>query len=142
MCVNYRGLNWLTIKNQYPLLLISRLLDQFSHAKVYTKIDVRETYNLVRIWEGDEWKMEHVHNSVQPFWICCDALWPYQCSCCFQHMMNHVFCEYLDDFMVCYIDDILIFSKNMVDHERHVCLVLEKLREVGFYAKLEKCEFH
>jgi hypothetical protein len=56
--------------------------------------------------------------------------------------MNDVFHEFLDDFMVCYIDDIPIFSKNMEDHERHVCLVLEKLWEVGLYAKLEKCEFH
>jgi hypothetical protein len=60
----------------------------------------------------------------------------------FQHMMNDVFREYLDDFVVYYIDDILIFSKNMVDQERHVCLVLEKLQEVGLYAKLEKCGFH
>ncbi len=56
--------------------------------------------------------------------------------------MNNNFHEYLDDFMVCYIDDILILLKNMEDHERHVCLVLEKFWEVGFYAKLEKCEFH
>jgi hypothetical protein len=60
----------------------------------------------------------------------------------FQHMMNDVFHEYLDDFVVYYIDDISIFSKNMVDHERHVHLVLEKLQEVCFYAKLEKCGFH
>ncbi len=60
----------------------------------------------------------------------------------FQHLMNDIFHEYLDDFMVCYIDDILILSKNMEDHERHVCLVLEKFWKVGFYAKLEKCEFH
>jgi hypothetical protein len=58
-----------------------------------------------------------------------------------QHLMNNVFREYLDDFVVYYIDDILIFS-NMEDHERHVCLVLKKLQEVGLYAKLEKCEFH
>ncbi len=60
----------------------------------------------------------------------------------FQHLMNDVFHEYLDDFMVCYINKIIISSKNMEDHECHVCLVLEKLWEVGFYAKLEKCEFH
>jgi len=60
----------------------------------------------------------------------------------FQHMMNNVFHEYLDNFMVCYIDDIFIFSKNMEDHERHVHLILEKFREVGLYIKLEKCEFH
>jgi hypothetical protein len=60
-------------------------------------------------------------------------------------MMNDVFCEYLDDFVVYYIDDIFIFLKNMEDRECHehlVCLILEKFREVGLYAKLEKCEFH
>jgi hypothetical protein len=55
--------------------------------------------------------------------------------------MNDVFCEYLDDFVICYINDILILSKNMEDYEHHVCLVLEKLLEVEFYAKLEKCKF-
>jgi hypothetical protein len=60
----------------------------------------------------------------------------------FQHMMNDVFSEYLDDFMVCYIDDIFIFLKSMTDHEHHVCFVLEKLRKVGLYAKMEKYGFH
>jgi hypothetical protein len=60
----------------------------------------------------------------------------------FQHLMNDVFREYLNDFVVCYIDNILIFSKNMEDRECHVCLILEKLWEVGLYTKLENCEFH
>jgi hypothetical protein len=60
----------------------------------------------------------------------------------FQYLMNDVFREYLDDFMICYIEDILIFSKKMEDHEFHVCLVLKKFQEVGLYTKLEKCEFH
>jgi hypothetical protein len=60
----------------------------------------------------------------------------------FQHLKKDVFHEYLDDFVVCYINDIFSFLKNMEDHEHHVCLVLEKLREVEPYAKLEKCEFH
>jgi hypothetical protein len=60
----------------------------------------------------------------------------------FQNLMNNIFHEYLDDFVVYYIDDILIFSKNMGDHECHVYLILEKLWEVKLYAKLEKCEFH
>jgi hypothetical protein len=60
----------------------------------------------------------------------------------FQHLMNNFFCKWLDDFVVCYIDDIFIFSKNMEDHECHVCLVLEKFWEVKLYTKLEKCEFH
>ncbi len=60
----------------------------------------------------------------------------------FQHLMNDAFREYLDDFVVCYIDEILIFSKSMANHEHHVHLVLEKLQEVELYAKLEKCEFY
>jgi hypothetical protein len=60
----------------------------------------------------------------------------------FQHLINDVFHEHLDDFMVCYIDDILIFSKNMEDHECPACPILEKLQKVEFYAKLKKCEFH
>jgi hypothetical protein len=63
-------------------------------------------------------------------------------SIVFQHMMNDVFHEYLDDFVVCYISDILIFSKNMEYHEHHIHLVFEKFWEVSFYVKLEKCEFH
>jgi hypothetical protein len=59
----------------------------------------------------------------------------------FQHLMNDVFCEYLDDFVVCYIDDIFIFSKNLEEDE-HIQFVLDKFKEVEFYAKLEKCEFH
>jgi len=55
--------------------------------------------------------------------------------------MNDVFCKYLDDFMVCYINDILIFSKNVEDQKQHVCLILDKLKEVEFYAKLKRCEF-
>jgi len=60
----------------------------------------------------------------------------------FQHLMNNVVCENLDDFVVCYIDDIFIFSKNMEDHELHVDMVLKELHKVKLYAKLEKCEFH
>ncbi len=106
---------------------------------MYTKIDLLGRYNLVRIRKGDEWKMtfKSCYNNfkyvVMPFGLT-NAL------VVFQHQMNDVFREYLDDFMVCYIDNIFIFSKNMEDH--HVHLVLEKLQEVGLYAKLKKCEFH
>jgi hypothetical protein len=141
MCVDYRGLNWLTIKNQHPLPLISRLFDQVSHAKVYTKIDLRGEYNLVCIWKGDEWKMTfrthygHFEHVMMLFSLTNTLV-------IFQNLMNDVFREYLDDFVVCYINDILIFSKNMADHKHHVHLMLEKLWEVKFYVKLEKCEFH
>jgi hypothetical protein len=108
---------------------------------VYIKIDLHGAYNLVCIREGDEWKTSfktcygHFEYFVMPFGLIGALV-------VFQYMMNDVFCEYLDDFVIYYIDDILIFSKNMVDNECHVRLVLENLREVGLYAKLEKCGFH
>ncbi len=135
MCVDYRGLNRLTIKNWHLLHLISRLLDHLNHAKVYIKIDLHGTYNLVCIRKCDEWKTmfkiryNHFEYVVMPFGLTNTFV-------IFQHFMNNVFCEYLDDFVVCYIDDIFIFSKNMEDRECHVCVVLEKFWEVGFYAKL------
>jgi hypothetical protein len=108
---------------------------------VYTKIDLHEAYNLICIQKGDEWKMtfkihyDHCGYIVMPFGLT-------NAPIVFQHMMNDVFYDYLDDFMVFYINNILIFSKNMVDHECHVRLVLEKFLEVRIYAKLEKCGFH
>ncbi len=138
--VNYHGLNQFTIKNWYPLPLILGLLDQINRAKVYTKIDLHGAHNLVHIWKKDEWKTKfktrygHFEYVVMPFGT--NAL------IIFQHLMNDVFCRYLDDFVVCYNVEIFIFLKNMVDHEYHVHVVLEKFREVGHNAKLEKCEFH
>jgi hypothetical protein len=114
MCVDYHGLNQFTIKNQYPLLLISRLLDQVNRAKVYTKIDLCQAYNLVHIQKGDKWKMtfktcySHFKYVVMPF-----GLKLTNAPIVFQHLRNDVFHEYLDDFVVCYTNDIIIFSKNM-----------------------------
>ena len=141
MCVDYHGLNKITIKNRYPLPLIFGLLDQLGRANVYTKIDLRGAYNLVHIKEGDEWKTAfrtrygHFEYNVMPFGLT-------NAPAIFQHLMNDVFREFLDDFVICYLDDILIFSKNEEDHEKYVWLVLEKLRNAGLYAKLEKCVFH
>lgn len=123
-----------------PMPLISGLLDQLGQAKIYTKIDLRGAYNLVRVKEGDEWKTafrtryRHFEYNVMPFGLT-NAL------AIFQHMMNNIFREFLDDFVVCYLDDILIYSKNPEDHERHVRLVLQKLRDSGLYAKLENVCF-
>jgi hypothetical protein len=139
--MDYRGLNKVTIKNRYPLLLISGLFDQLGQAKIHTKIDLCGAYNLVRIKEGDEWKTAfrtrygHFEYNVMPFGLT-------NAPAIFQHLMNDVFREFLDDFVVCYLDDILVFSKNEEEHINHVRLVLEKLRTAGLYAKLEKCVFH
>lgn len=133
-------MNSVTIRNRYPLPLIALLLDQLASAKVFTKIDLSGAYNLVRIWSGDEWKTAfrtrygHFKYRVMPFGLT-------NGPAVFQHMINDIFREYLDQFVVCYLDDLLVFSPSEEEHDRHVRLVLEKLREVGLYAKLEKCQF-
>jgi len=108
---------------------------------VYTKIALCGGYNLVHIREGNEWKTtfrtdyDHFEYVVMPFGLT-------NACVVFQHLMNDVFHEYLDNFLVYYINDIIIFSKNVEDHEHHIRLILDKLRKVEIYAKLKKCEFH
>jgi len=140
LCVDYRGLNKITKKNRYPLPLISGLLDRLCTRKIFTKLDLRGAYNLLRIHLGDEWKIAfrtrygHFEYTVMPFGLT-------NAPTVFQHLMNDIFWEYMDECVVVYLDDILIFSKNQEDHDKHVRLVLATLREHGLYAKLEKCEF-
>lgn len=140
LVVDYRGLNKITIRNRYSLPLISSLLEQMNGAKYFSKIDLRGAYNLVRIRPGDEWKTAfrtrygHFEYTVMPFGLT-------NAPTVFQHMANDVFREFLDQFVVVYLDDILIYSRTKEEHEMHVRKVLEKLREFGLYAKLEKCQF-
>ena len=140
LCVDYRGLNKVTVRNRYPLPLIPELLDRLRSARVFSKIDLRGAYNLVRIKPGDEWKTAfrtrygHFEYKVMPFGLT-------NAPAVFQHMMNDIFREYLDHFVVIYLDDILVFSSSAEEHTRQVRLVLTKLREHGLYAKREKCEF-
>ena len=141
LCVDYRRLNSITVKNRYPLPLISDLLDRLKHASVFSKIDLRGAYNLLRIAEGDEWKTAFrtpyglFEYKVMPFGLT-------NAPASFQHLMNHNFRDMLDDFAIIYLDDILVFSRSTEDHEQHVIQVLERLRQTGLYAKAEKCEFH
>jgi hypothetical protein len=140
LCVDYRGLNKITKKNRYPLPLISGLLDRLRTRKIFTKLDLRGAYNLLRIRPGDEWKTAfrtrygHFEYTVMLFGLT-NAL------AVFQHLMNDIFREYMDEFVMVYLDDILIFSKDQETHDKHVRLVLATLREHGLYAKMEKCEF-
>ena len=141
LCVDYRGLNKITIKNHYPLPLINELLDQLSKAKVFTKIDLRGAYNLVRIAPGEEWKTAfrtrygHYEYTVMPFGLC-------NAPATFQHFMNNVLSDYLDQFAIAYLDDILIFSPTYKTHVSHVKKVLNRLRTHSLFAKLEKYCFH
>ena len=141
LCVDYRGLNAMTAKNRYAIPLIPSLLDRLTSAKIYTKIDLRNAYNLIRIREGDQWKTAfrtcygHFQYNVMPMGLT-------NAPAVFQHMINDVLRDYLDIFVVAYLDDLLIFSANPIEHEQHVKKVLTCLREAGLFAKLEKCHFH
>jgi hypothetical protein len=111
MCVDYRGFNKITIKNRYPLPLIFGLFNQLGQAKIYTKIDLRRAYNLVQIKRGDEWKTTfqtrywHFEYNVIPFGLI-------NVHTIFQHLMNDIFCEFLNNFVVYYLHGIFIFSKK------------------------------
>jgi hypothetical protein len=140
LCVDYRGLNQITIKNRCPLPLITETLDKLKGAKIYTKIDIYGAYNRIRIKEGDEWKTAfrtrygHFEYLVMPFGLT-------NAPATFQAYINDTLREFLDEFCVVYLDDILIYSKNRKEHIQHVKKVLAKLREAGLYANTSKCEF-
>lgn len=140
LCVDYRALNNITIKNRYPLPLIPEALDRLRGAKVFTKMDLRGAYNLVRIKEGDEWKTAfrtrygHFECMVMPFGLT-------NAPAAFQHFMNDVFRDVLDRFVLIYLDDILVFSDTEEEHRKHVRFVLERLIKNKLYCAPEKCEF-
>ena len=140
LCVDYRALNNITIKNRYPLPLIPEALDRLRKATVYTKLDLRGAYNLVRVKSGDEWKTAfrtrygHFECLVMPFGLT-------NAPAVFQHFMNDVFRDLLDITVLVYLDDILVFSESETDHSDHVRQVLQRLIKHGLYAKAEKCEF-
>jgi hypothetical protein len=140
MCIDYRSLNEVTIKNKYPLPRIDDLFDQLQGAKYFSKIDLRSGYHELRIKEADIQKTafvtryKHYEFTLMPFRLT-------NAPAFFMNIMNKVFMEELDKFVVVFIDDILIYSKNHEDHEHHLQIVLERLRAHQLYAKLSKCEF-
>jgi len=141
ICVDFCGLNHISKKDRYPLLLISNLLDLPHKARVYSKIDLHHAYHLVCIANSDEWKTafricyRSFEWSVMPFGLT-------NASMAFQQFMNDIFSDLLDVCVMIYLDDILIYSNNMPKHHRHVKEVLKHLCKAGLYVKAEKCEFH
>lgn len=141
LCVDYRGLNKITVKNRYPLPLISELLDRVSGAKRFTKLDLRAAYNHIRIRAGDEWKTAfrtrygHYEYLVMPFGLA-------NAPATFQSYINRALGSLIDTICVVYLDDILIFSKDDASHQHHVRMVLEKLDQASLFLQLEKCRFH
>jgi hypothetical protein len=138
--VEYCALNQVTIKYKYPLLRIDVLFEQLRGAKVFSKIDLNSGYHQLRIRGEDiekttfSMRYEHYEYVVRSFGLtnACAA---------FMEAMNVMLHEYLDDFIVVFFDDILIYSQTEEEYERHLNLVLNSLEKNQFYAKLKKCAF-
>ncbi|WVZ96439.1 hypothetical protein U9M48_042077 [Paspalum notatum var. saurae] len=140
MCVDYRGLNAITVKNKYPLPRIEDLFDQLKGACVFSKIDLRSGYHQLRIRPSDIPKTAFISRyGLYEYTVMSFGLT--NAPAFFMYMMNSVFMEYLDKFVVIFIDDILIYSKTEEEHEEHLRLVLQRLREHKLYAKFSKCDF-
>jgi hypothetical protein len=140
MCVDYRSLNEVTIKNKCPLPRIDDLFDQLKGACVFSKIDLRSGYHQPKIRASDIPKTAFITRyGLYEYTVMSIGLT--NAPAYFMYLMNKVSMEYLDKFVVVFINDILIFSKNEEEHDKHLCLVLQKLRENQLYAKLNKCEF-
>jgi hypothetical protein len=139
MCVDYRSLNEVTIKNKYPLPRIEDLFDQMKGTSVFSKIDLRSGYHQLKIWESDIPKTAFcTRYGLYEYTVMSFGLT--NVSTYFMYLMNKVFMEYLDKFVVVFIDDIVVFSKTKEEHEKHLRLVLEKLQSNKLYAKFSKCE--
>lgn len=140
LCIDYRGLNRLTIKNKYPLPLIDELFDQLQGARVFSKLDLRQGYYQLRINDEDipktafNTRYGHYEFVVMPFGLT-------NAPAAFMDLMHRVFRPYLDKFVVIFIDDILVYSKDEETHEQHLKMVLSVLRDNQLYAKFSKCEF-
>uniref|UniRef100_A0A672F8Z2 Gypsy retrotransposon integrase-like protein 1 n=1 Tax=Salarias fasciatus TaxID=181472 RepID=A0A672F8Z2_SALFA len=140
-CIDFRGLNDITIKNRYPLPLLNSAFSPLHGATIFTKLDLRNAYHLVRIREGDEWKtafnthLGHFEYLVMPFGLT-------NAPAVFQNLMNDILRDMIDRFVFVYIDDILIYSRSPGEHTQHVRQVLERLQKNQLYIKAEKCEFH
>jgi hypothetical protein len=129
-----------TIKNKYPLPRIEDLFDQKRGASVFSKIDLWSGYHQLKIRKSDIPKTAfRTRYGLYEFTVMSFGL--INGPVYFMYLMNKVFMEYLDKFVVAFIDDILVFSKNEEEHEEHLRLVLEKLWEHKLYAKFSKCEF-
>ncbi|GKE00368.1 putative reverse transcriptase domain-containing protein [Tanacetum coccineum] len=140
MCIDYRELNKLTVKNRYPLPRIDDLFDQLQGSSIYSKIDLRSGYHQLRVREEDIPKTAfrtqygHYEFQVMSFGLT-------NAPAVFMDLMNQVCKPYLDKFVIVFIDDILIYSKSKKEHEEHLRQILKLLKKEELYAKFSKCEF-
>jgi hypothetical protein len=140
LCVDYRPLNACTVKNKYPLPCIDILFDQLIGAQVFSKIDLRSGYHQIKIREEDISKTAFsTRYGLYEYMMMSFGLT--NAPAHFMYLMNSVFMEELDKFVVVFIDDILVFSKSKKEHEEHLRVVLQRLCDHQLYAKFSKCEF-
>ncbi|GJU47097.1 putative reverse transcriptase domain-containing protein [Tanacetum coccineum] len=140
MCINYRELNKLTVNMRYPLPRIDDLFDQLQGSSVYSKINLRSGYHQLRVREEDipktafRTRYGYYEFQVMPFGLT-------NAPAVFMDLMNRMCKPFLDKFMIVFIDDILIYSKNKKEHEEHLKAILELLKKEELYAKFSKCKF-
>ena len=142
LCVDYRGLNNITIKNQYPLPLIGESLDRLGRARRFTQLDLTNAYYRMRICEGDKWKTVfrtqygYFEYQVMPFGLS-------NAPATFQGYINKILAEKLDVFVIVYLDDILIYTEDPGQpHVEAIYWVLDQLRKYSLFANLKKCRFY
>jgi hypothetical protein len=140
LCIDYRPLNTLTVKNKYPLPRIDLLFDQLIGAQVFSKIDLHSSYHQIKIHEEDISKTAFsTRYGLYEYLVMSFGLTNTPAH--FMYLMNLVFMEELDKFVVIFIDNILVFSKSKKEHEEHLRIVLQRLRYHQLYVKFSKCDF-
>ena len=141
LCVDYRKLNEIIIKNRYSLSNINELQDKLSKAIYFTKLNFKEAYNLIRMKTKKEWKTifwtryKHYEYTMMSFKLT-------NVSTTYQEMINDTLREHLNVFVIAYFNDILIYFKTLIEYEQHVRRILQCLKQRRLLFKLEKCEFH
>lgn len=140
-CIDFQGLNEITVKNTYPLSLINPAINPLYEAIIVTKIDLQNSYHQIWICDGDEWKtafntpLGHFEYLVMPSGLT-------NAPTVFQNLVNDILQDMINRFVFIYLDDILIYSKNPQEHHQHVRQVLERVLQNHQFMKAEKCEFH
>jgi hypothetical protein len=141
LCIDFRQLNKVTMKNKYPLPRMYNLFDQLKDAKIFSKIDIRLGYHQVIIKQEDINKTAfrimygHYEFTLMPFGLSNEPV-------VFISLMNGIFRDHLDKFVIVFLDGILIYSKSKEENEQHLRMVLQVLREYQLYAKWRKCSFY